>query len=255
MMLFKKKYKYIFLVIPLVLLFRYDLVFFPDTTGERVGEVFLMHLFGGSYRMEKANLTISVTGLIGIIFLTLLFADYVIHDLTESAEYIFSRATDRRKWYQKKLGELLGYCNLGIFLYIFFYIWVGIRESTQSLQKDDFSLILCTYVMLVLFVYCSVLFINLLSLIYNLTIGFVIYYSVMVISSMAMIFIQGISDPVLSEVLHRINPMSNVLVSWNFSDSYVIWALGYYSILAIVLSLILWSRVKKFNIGVDRRRI
>lgn len=254
MLLFKKKYKYIFLVIPLVILFRYDLVFFSETMEGNVGEIFLMHLFGGSYQMEKANLTISVTGLIGIMYLTLLFADYVIHDMTEGAEYIFSRATGRSKWYKKKLCGLLGYCNLGVLLYIFFYIWVGIRETEQGLQKKDVLLMICTYIMLVLFTYCSILCINMLSLIYSITIGVVIYYSMVVISSMAMILIQGISNPILSSVLHRINPMSNVLVSWNFSDFYVIWAMGYYSILAMMLGLVLWKRVKNYEIGVDKGR-
>lgn len=254
MILFKKKYKAIFLMIPLVLLYRYDLVFYSEGTDEKVGEVFLMHLFGGSYNMEKADLAISVVGLIGIIFLSLLFADYIVRDLTENAEYIFSRYSDRKRWYVKKSGGLFLYCNLGIFLYIFFYLVNAISESEHQITREDVLLILCTYVMLVLFSYCSILSINLLILFYGTTIGFVIFYSILVISSMVTISVQGISNIKIAGVLHRANPMSNILVSWNFNNSYVLWGLAYYIILSTVISFLLWNKVKRYEIGIGIKK-
>lgn len=237
-------------MLPLVLFFRYDLLLHFERTSARVGEVFLMHLFGGSYNMEKADLTISVLGLIGIIFLTLLFADYIVGDLSENAEYIFGRYTDRGIWYRKKLNGLFGYCNLGVFLYLLFYIMIAILKSKKNFEKEDISLILCTYVMLVLFTFCSVVCINLLALFGSTTIGFLIFYSILVVSSMATIFIQGIENEKIAGVLHRINPMSNILVSWNFSDSYVLWGVAYYVILTVVISFFLWRKVKKYEIGI-----
>lgn len=248
---FKRKYKHIFWLVPLVLLYRYDLLFFPEKMEERVGEVFLMHLFGGSYNMEKANLTICVVGLFGIVFLSLLFADYVVCELKEHAEYIFPRYRERKKWYLKKLGGLFAYCNLGILLYLLFYIGNALWESKRQIQKEDILIILCTYLMLLLFTYCIIVSINFVSLFFDTTIGFLICYSVIVISSMEVITIQGMENSQIAEILHKLNPMSNVLVSWNFSDAHIRWGIMYYSLFAIGISLLLWRKVKNYEIGLS----
>uniref|UniRef100_UPI0040567C2E hypothetical protein n=1 Tax=Agathobacter sp. TaxID=2021311 RepID=UPI0040567C2E len=251
MILFKKKYKNIFLLVPLVLLYRYDLLFFPQKTNEHVGEVFLMHLFGGSYDMEKADLTVSVVGLVGIIFLSLLFADYIICDLRESAEYIFTRYMGRKKWYLRKLGELFAYCNVGIFLYILFYVLNAVFESEKQIAKEDILVIVCTYIMLLLFTYCITLSINLLSLFFDTTIGFIICYTIIIISSMGMIGIQGMESEQIAEILHKANPMSNLLVSWNFSNTHILWGITYYTLLTAIVSLLLWRKIKNYEIGLS----
>ena len=97
MMLFKKRYKYIFGVIPLVLLFRYDLILYAEKNDDAVSEIFLSHLFGGSYDMEKIKISLSILGLLGIVYFSLLFVDYIVQDVFVNAEYIFSRYTNRRR--------------------------------------------------------------------------------------------------------------------------------------------------------------
>lgn len=251
---FKRKYKHIFWLLPLVLLYRYDLLFFPEKMDEQVGEVFLMHLFGGSYDMEKANLTLSVVGLFGIVFLSLLFADYIICDLKENAEYIFSRYIERKTWYLKKLGGLFAYCNLGIILYLVFYVINAIFEAEQKITKEDILVIFCTYIMLLLFTYCIIISINLTALFFDTTIGFIICYSIMIISSIQMISIQGMEHSKITEFLHRLNPMSNILVSWNFGDAYVRFGIMYYVFFAIGISLLLWRKVKNYEIGLSTKK-
>lgn len=253
MLLFKKKYKYIFLIIPLVLLYRYDLVLFGDSTEESVGECFLSHLFGGSYRMEHLNLSISILGLLGIIFLSLLFADYIVHDISENTEYIFSRYSNRKIWYREKLLGTFGYCNLGIFLYILFYIFRAVQESQCGITQKDILLILCTYIMLVLFSYFSIVCINLLVFYYGISIGFVLYYSALIISSITAYIIQKFPHTTTTGVLHRINPMSNIFVSWNFNSSYILWGMGYYFVICVLVSYVLWRKIKKHEIGINVR--
>ncbi len=250
MLFFRKKYKAIFGMVPLVLLYRYDLVLYTQKMENSVGEVFLMHVFGGSYNMEMADITLSMLGLVGIIYLSLLFADYMIRDLQECAEYIFSRYQGRRKWYGRKVVGLFFYCNIGIILYLFLYFLNAIYESERFITEKDIFLILCTYVMVLVFSYCLIIFINLCSLYYDASIGFIISYSIVIISSMGMILIQKLPNQELACILHRINPMSNVLVSWNFSDAQVMWGLGYYMVLAVFLSLVLWKNVKNYEIGI-----
>lgn len=246
---FLKKYKYIFLILPLIFLYRYDLFLFPEKATESVGEIFLTHMFGGSYHLEKANLHLSVVGLVGIIYMSLLFSDYITADLLECADYIFVRYDRRRKWIVRKLYGLSLYCALGIFLYVLLYIQNALTESCRHITKKDIQVILCTYVMLLVFSYCMIILINGLALRLGTTIGFIISYSLLILSSMLTIAIQNLGNIRIANVLHKINPMSNILVSWNFTDFHVLWGLGYFVVLAICLSSLLWYEVKHYEIG------
>lgn len=253
MMLFKKRYKYIFGVIPLVLLFRYDLILYAEKNDDAVSEIFLSHLFGGSYDMEKIKISLSILGLLGIVYFSLLFVDYIVQDVFVNAEYIFSRYTNRRKWYCKKLMGAAGYSLLGIFLYLLLYVYAGVRESEQTITGQDMMLILCTYIMLVLFLYFSIVCINICVLYHGTTIGFILFYSGLIISTILTLVLQRMPNQNVALMLHRFNPMSNIFVSWNFSNIYVMWGMGYYAVLCILVSVVLWKIVKKYEIGINVR--
>lgn len=85
------------------------------------------------------------------------------------------------------------------------------------------------------------------------TIGFVIYYSGLAISTIAALMIQKMTNKNIAQILHCINPMSNIFVSWNFSNIYVIWGIGYYLILCVLISILLWKIIKKREIGINVR--
>lgn len=69
------KLKKILWLVPIILIYRYDLILYAEPMDDRVGEVFLMHFFGGSYNMDEIDLTVSVLGLIGIIFIDIVMVD------------------------------------------------------------------------------------------------------------------------------------------------------------------------------------
>ncbi|MBD5087892.1 MAG: hypothetical protein HDT30_03600 [Clostridiales bacterium] len=255
MILFKKKYKYIFCILPIILLFRYELVFFLDGyyIEDTVGEVFLSHLFGGSFQMEKLNFTQSVFGLFPLIYFSILFADYIVQDFFANGEYIFTRYTSRASWYKKKLLGTAAYSIIGVFLTLLLYVYCGIRESGYPITSKDITLILCTYIMLLLFLYFGTICLNIFVMYQGTTIGFVIYYSGLAISTIAALMIQKLPNKNIAQILHCINPMSNIFVSWNFSDIYVLWGIGYYIILCILISVLLWKIIKKREIGINVR--
>ena len=67
---FKRKYKFILGLVIIIIISRYDLILFSEPMDDRVGELFLMHFFGGSYKMEKLDMSLSVVGLLGNIYFT-----------------------------------------------------------------------------------------------------------------------------------------------------------------------------------------
>ena len=57
---FKRKYKFILGLVIIIIISRYDLILFSEPMDDRVGELFLMHFFGGSYKMEKLDMFLSL---------------------------------------------------------------------------------------------------------------------------------------------------------------------------------------------------
>ncbi len=252
--MFKKKYVSIFFLLPIICVYRFDLFLYAEPMDERIGEVFLMHFFGGSYKMDELDMTVSVLGLIGIVFLDLLFSDYIAQDIRVNSEYIFSRYSNRLVWYVKKLKGVMAYSVLGIILYMLPYACNAQMTATQRIGSQDIQILLCTFLMLSLFLYCSILVINLFSIRFGNSIGFLITYTILIVSTILTMNLQKIhSGQPIVMLIHRLNPMSNILVSWNFNDIYVKWGIGYYLGLGVLLSLIGWIKLRKIEIGIRMR--
>lgn len=245
------KLKKILWLIPIILIYRYDLILYAEPMEDRVGEVFLMHFLGGSYNMDEIDLTVSVLGLIGIIFIDIVMVDYIIEDINLCAEYVFSRYRSRSAWYLKKVIGVIIYSNIGVLLYMLPYMANALYTSEQTLDIFDVKVLVSTYVMMNLFTIFSVLLLNLVSLYHGNTISFICVYSMLIISSIVTLELQGDAANDVSKILHRLNPMSNVLVSWNFSSSYVMGGIVYYLIASGVVALIMWNRIIKKEIGIN----
>ncbi len=253
MIFFRKKYIAIFLLLPLILLYRFDLVLYAEPMENAVGEVFLMHFFGGSYRLDQLDLSVSVLGLFGLVFINILFTDYLTQDVFINTEYIFTRFQNRWCWYYRKIIGVILYSSLGILLYMSLYVVNAVWTSEYPLTKKDLGIMISVFVILTLFTYFSVILINLLALRFGNTIGFIITYSFLIISTIITMHLQEDPDKVMTQVLHRLNPMSNILVSWNFSNAYVLWGIGYYFVACIIFSWLLWRKFRRMEIGINVR--
>lgn len=253
MIFFRKKYFTIFLLLPLIFLYRFDLILYAEPMADPVGEVFLMHFFGGSYKLDQLDLSVSVLGLLGLVFLNLLFTDYLIQDVFVNAEYIFTRFQNRFCWYYRKIIGVILYSSLGILLYMSLYVANAVWTSEYAVTKKDLGVLISVFVILTLFTYFSVVLINLLALRFGNTIGFIITYSVLIVSTIFTMHLQEDPDKIMTQLLHRLNPMSNILISWNFSDAHVLWGIGYYFIVSVVISWLLWLKIRSMEIGIRVR--
>ena len=84
-MFFKKKYKYVFAVIPLMILFRPFLFFGgKNEVNEPVASTFLTNMFGGSYGRDKVEITLAVQSLAAITIIIILLSDYISGDIKEN---------------------------------------------------------------------------------------------------------------------------------------------------------------------------
>jgi len=150
-MFFRKQYKYIFLLISMVVLYRPFLFFGNYQLNESVTAVFLSNMFGGSYSREKIEIVLSVTSLFGVMIMNVLFGDYICKDFFTNSEYIFAREHNKGKWFMKKAWGLCGYCVLGNVIYVGLYAIGSAMKSSRNILMDDMVIIGATAFMLVEF--------------------------------------------------------------------------------------------------------
>jgi hypothetical protein len=120
---------------------------------------------------------------------------------------------------------------------------------------SDIILFLTVAIVVWEFTYLSTLLINILALRLGISISFVITYSVIVVSEMITYCLQKMGDNKLTKLLHLLNPMSNMTISWNYSKGYISWAAVYFFILTAIV-LILGTRVAtKYEIGIKNSEV
>ncbi len=251
-MFFRRKYKYIFLILPLIVIYRPFLFFGNQYPDEGIGSIFLSNMFGGSYAIDKIKITMSVLSLFSIIIINILLSDYISGDLLQNGEYILSRVKNKKKWYIKKAAGLLGYCFLGVFLTVAIYTIGAISKSVKHISVSDVNVILQATIILSLFAFISSNLINLFALKLGQSIGFLIVYSIIIGSEILTYLLQGHTNTVAIKILQRMNIMSNVTIGWNFTNEYVWWSITYFIILSIFTILIGRNMVNRYEIGIKK---
>lgn len=249
-MFFRRRYKYIFLIIPLVFLYRPFLFLGSYQLDEWVSGIFLSNMFGGSYAREKVEIVLAVTSLFGILIMNILLGDYISKDFFENGEYIFSREHNKGKWFIQRAIDLSKYCVLGTVLYVGLYAIGSVMKSSKEVEIRDVILIGITAVMIFEFSYLSTLLINVLALRVGTSIAFVITYSVFIVSDIITFFLQGGEQNMAIMVLHYINPMSNMTISWNYSQGYVYWSVIYFGIMIMSVLYAGKQIALKYEIGI-----
>ena len=249
----KQKIKSMACIVPIVFLWRYDLFIGVKTqTNAPVSTVFLSHLFGGSYAKEKMDYTVSVLSLIAVIYITLVFSQHFAKDIEENCEYLFTRYKNRKTWYIKKLASLFVWGMIGIGIFLAMYVWNAVMESSASLTIEDCKMFFCVYSMLFFFFYVSVLAINYIALFKDSVVGIVSYYSVVFFSSALTVLAQ--KNGMNQAWFHILNPMSNIYISWNFTNLRVISGILYFLLICIFLTGSIWIKIRKMDLGISQEK-
>ena len=182
--------------------------------------------------------------------MNVLFGDYICKDFFTNSEYIFSREHNKGKWFMKKAWGLCGYCVLGNVIYVGLYAIGSAMKSSRNILMDDMVIIGATAFMLVEFTYLSTLLINILAIRLGTSIAFVITYSVFVVSEILTFCLQEMEQNAFIKLLHCINPMSNMTISWNYSGKYVSWAMIYFVVLNVIALIVGKGIASRQEIGI-----
>lgn len=247
----KRKIRSVAGIVPIVFLWRYDLFIGVKTqTSAPVSTVFLSHLFGGSYAKEKMDYTVSVLSLIAIIYITLVFSQHFVKDIEENCGYLFTRYKNRRTWYIRKLVSLFAWGVIGVGIVLAMYAGNAVIESSATITLEDCKMFFCVYSMLVFFFNVSVLAINYIALYKGSVVGIVSYYSSVFFSSALTLLAQ--KSGMNQAWFHILNPMSNIYISWNFTNIHVLWGILYFVLICILLLGSIWIKIRKMDLGINQ---
>jgi hypothetical protein len=249
-MFFKRYYKYIFLLILFVIVYRPFLFFGSYEIDESAGTIFLSNMFGGSYSREKIEIVLSVTSLFGVVIINILFGDYIARDYLINSEYIFTRENNKGKWFLKKAAGLGLYSLLGMGVYVGTYVIGAITKSRKGVTVEDITVMVLTFIMMWELVFVTTLLINIISLKVGASISFIIVYSILIVSEMITFCMQSLPGNALVRFLHHMNPMSNITISWNYSTGNVYWSVFYFATLIFIVLLIGYKITTGYEFGI-----
>lgn len=168
-------------------------------------------------------LTLLLGDLVLSIIFQVLFGVSIYHHFCVANVYYFSRQCNRIHWY---LQEVL---KLTIFVILYFSLYIGITISiimaTNYAYFDKLTITALFYILMyqILYTFAFTLLINILSLFWGSSNGFIIVYAMQTF----FIFSLTLFDKLLPKkgiwgVLFRINPISNLVFTWHSSNNKIL---------------------------------
>ena len=186
-------------------------------------------------------------------FIIILLSDYISGDIKENGEYIFTRLINKKVWYLKKCINMFFYCLMGVVITVVPYAVMSAVTSQQSLRKTDIAVILQTIIMLSVFSFFCCQVINVISMKIDVNVAVLIMYSIIAVSLIIVYAAQSIKNKYIAMNILKFNIISNVVVSWNFSQSFVLWGMFYFICINILIFIVGSKVVENIEIGIRRR--
>lgn len=207
---------------------------------------FLQSIFQGSYNLDKVNIPVSIVGIGYIIIFNIIFGSYLYSELHCVPEYIFTRYNYRWEWYLKKILYLLGLTMFYNFLYVFFKVLIISKNSKTALTKIDLTIIASVFLIMSLFTLVTTLFVNIVSIFIGSNSALVILYVIEGFST-TISYVQ--SKQGFITIIDFINPMSNVLIPWNYDYIKSYYPIIYFGTLNLILVFIGILKIKRMDLG------
>lgn len=232
-------------IIPYIFLGNFmDIISTYKFTGD-IYQRFLQDLFQGSYHLEKVNIFVSITGIGYIVIHNILFGSIIYKDTYDSAEYIFTRYDGRLKWYVKKVFRIIETSILCNLLYVGLRFLIIIKNAASPITKIDINIFISVFIIMTLFTIFSTLLVNVMALFFGSNIALIGLY-VMEGFSTIIALLHSADD--ISTTFLWLNPMSNILISWNYSNVQSFIPSIYFIITIAIIAFVGYKKVVNMDI-------
>ncbi len=178
----RKKWSKIFYVILLLFLLEgYAIISEPmelDATKLLLGKLFgtVTELEGDDIEITKFILASEKIGYLTLFHI--LYGTYLSEYFQNISVYIFSRARDRKKWFTKKVFELVGLSIAYNFVLVGMLTALTLYQSGRSVEFDFWKTVLFVFCIQTVITILTTLILNLCAIRWNILASFLITYSI-----------------------------------------------------------------------------
>jgi hypothetical protein len=210
-----KKWVKILLIIPPTFLYSID-DFMLEKNNNAISYLLAGKVLGQTSLNEKKVFVLVAESLIYLVIFNILYGNYISEDFRYSSVYLFSRLKNRKNWFYKKAFELLFIAGSYTIIFLGTNLFICKYSSTKTINRETWIIFMMLFAMLTMILTITTMAINLISLKYGNSIGFISVYVTFLV--LIYIALKGQYIPLIRKypILMAINPACGI--SFNFTE-------------------------------------
>ncbi len=234
----------LFIIIPVVLVFNYDLFLSHGKASYTLKQMLVSRIFDVKSIYEEKTLILAVNSIYFIVIFHICFGTYIYKDFISNGAYIFTRLKSRRVWFYRKSMDIIKFSMLYSFLFVGTLLTICRIFVGKPLEIDIIYTVFFLWFSSSVLIIMSTLLINMLSIFYGSHIGFIFGYATLVFLIAASINFEKI--PLIGKYTYvsLINPASIMFLYLIENKVVVVLGFIYYS---LVVALFICMSVKLVN--------
>lgn len=243
----------VFSVIPIVLFYKFNLLFQDVSDFYSLNALFSECIFDSKSIMENKLLILAINSIFLVVLFNLYFGIYIEKEFTTNGIFIFTRIKNRKKWFYNKYLELLCYSSLYTFLYMLSMLVICMISTRRWGNLGTIRIFVYLWVSLNFIIFISTLVINHLAIYYEEHVGFIMVYFAMLILIGISINFERIPFINHNYFYFYANPMSAMSL-YTLTDSKLkIIVTLYYVLISYLLIIYLSNKASKLDISIDKK--
>lgn len=239
----------IVVIIPIAFLFNVNLLITKGGIDLSVQEMLAGCLFGAAETGDIKTYALVLEKSYYILIFNMIFGTYIYNDFLVSSIYLFSRLRDRKKWFNNKVVELVGFALTYTFLFLSILFIICAVSSNYQVDKSTFQMLGILWLLVTLFLTVTTLIINLIAIKFNSSVGFIcVYIALLILIAHALQF-HDLSLTDMGTYLMLVNPVYAII--FNMADNVVMRmiAIIYYLILNGIVILLGTKYINNLEVG------
>lgn len=250
---FKKWIKVVWCIPVVILTNGYK--FISDKSELPISTMILNNIYGQVSIGDAKAFIMVFENLFYIILFNILFGNYIYQDFQYSSIYLFSRTKNREKWFYKKSTEVLFVSMIYTVLFLCMNLFVCCFNNKNKCDIATYKVMLVLFAMITMFLSISTILINIISIRFGNSIGFIVVYLGIVVLSFLSLNYQKIPILKQNEKILILNPMCGVISNLMNKPFMQLMVLLYYCGLIIITFAIGAWYINKLDIALIDREI
>ncbi len=239
---------YVFSIIPITIVCNMQIVINENIKQLTPLEVVINSLFSSVSINNITVYAIVIEKLYYIIFFSLFFGTFIYKDFIIAKDYIFTRLSNRKKWFYKKSLKLFLFASVYTFCLLLTLLLISIVSVNKGIHLVDLKPIAILWMNITILLTCISIIQNVLSIKYNSSMGFIIM--LIIFSFLIILAIKNIPSILRYPFILLINPMVSVILNMTGLIQMQIISSIYIILLVITVCLLGAGYIDRLEIGI-----